>query len=93
MWEKIDFLNDPWIPTLRDFNITIQKPEECIIKCVKDSINPRTKEWNDQTLQNILSSNKINEIKRIFISENQHEDKIRWQYDKKVTTLSNLEIM
>lgn len=78
--ENIEFWKDLWISTLRNFKITSQKPEECNVKYVKDVIDLRTREWNEQILQNIISTNKI---KKLFISNNQHEDKIRWQHEKK----------
>lgn len=81
--ENIDFWKDPWIPTLRNFKLISIQPKECRIKKVKDVINPITKKWKEEILQNLILREEINEIKRIFISNNQHEDKIKWQYGKK----------
>lgn len=82
-WREDWILEWPLDPNTKKLKITIQKPKVCNVKNVKDVINPTTKEWNERIRQNIISMNEINELKRIRISENQHEDKIRWYYEKR----------
>lgn len=61
------------------------KPTNCNIIYVNEVINNQDNEWNIEILRNIVTDQELHEILKIFINNNQHEDKIIWNNDKKVS--------
>lgn len=46
-------------------------------------INPKTRGWDTEMLSNMITEEKLNEVTKISINSNLHEDKVISNYDKK----------
>lgn len=79
----VNFWEDKWIPTDKDFRIKSCKPAGCPILKVIDAINPITKSWNEGLLTNLVSRPEVRNICAIPISIDNTDDTLIWHHDCK----------
>lgn len=75
---KIQFWNDKWIPSSKDFKIHSGRPPDCSMEYVHEVINVSTKSWKERDIRALVCQEEADAILSIPISQSGRMDFLVW---------------
>jgi hypothetical protein len=79
---SIDVWKDPWVPWLEDFIPTLRDPNSLTTDLpVSNLIDPMSRKWRNDVLQELVDSNSFDAIQKITIPLEPQQDRLVWTLD------------
>lgn len=80
---RIQFWDDCWLPSSKDFKIHTARPPDCPLLLVRDFIDQRTKSWKEGDIRRWVSKEEAESILSIPFSQSAKMDFLVWHLESK----------